>query len=129
MFYSLAIILRQNLNNSNNFHMGREKEMVIEVLREIKDKEDDCIKQVRDAEEEAKKRISDAEKDADLFYDKIVSDAEKEADAEIEKARSSAEKDAEKIISQSKRDIARLKEISRPKIDDAVDYAIDFLFR
>ncbi|HWQ67546.1 MAG TPA: ATP synthase archaeal subunit H [Methanospirillum sp.] len=98
--------------------------MKIEVLKDIKNAEEDYKKMISEAQERRKSAIANAELEADNQVQKAHTDAEEYKKQRIADARSQATMRYEKIVSDGKSQAVALESRGRQNLAKAVDLLV-----
>lgn len=98
--------------------------MKIEVLKDIKNAEEDYKKMISQAQERRKTLVASAELEADNLVQKAQEDAEEFKKQQITDARSRAQMKHDKIISDGKAEAVALESRGRQNLAKAVDLLV-----
>ena len=98
--------------------------MKIEVLKDIKNAEEDYKKMISQAQEQRKSLIASAELEADNLVQKAQEDAEEFKKQQIADARNQATMRHDKIISDGKAEALALESRGRQNLTKAVDLLV-----
>lgn len=98
--------------------------MKIEVLKDIKNAEEDYKKMISQAQERRKTLVASAELEADNLIQKAQEDAEEFKKQQIADARSQATMKHDKIISDGKAEAVALESRGRQNLAKAVDLLV-----
>ncbi|MFA7562296.1 MAG: V-type ATPase subunit subunit G family protein [Methanoculleus sp.] len=106
--------------------MSREKEglMKIDVLKNIRETEEEYQAMIRDAQAERKKNLSDAELEAENLVRKAESDAAEYRNQRLAEARTQAQHGYAEIVKEGEARAEALKATGKKNLAEAVDLIV-----